>query len=158
LDLDLHKSTNGGTSFTTLSSPHADWHDLIITGTRFIAGNDGGFFKSKNSGSSWTHAVTLPITQAYALGIDPLQPLRRFMGSQDNGIVRTTTGGSTSWSNVLDSDGFRVAVDYTNSNYVYTETQYGYIFRSTNGGGNGSFILMTNGIDTTERTNWNSPL
>ncbi len=157
LDSGLFRSTNGGTSFTRVaSSEHPDWHDLIITGTRLIAGNDAGFYRSKNGGSSWFHAVTLPITQIYGLGIDRLQPNRRFAGSQDNGVLRTTTGGVSNWQGVLDSDGFQCVVDYTNSNYVYAEYQYGSIFRSTNGGS--GFTIATTGIPGTERANWNSPL
>jgi photosystem II stability/assembly factor-like uncharacterized protein len=153
----LFKSTNGGASFTVIGSAiHPDFHDLIIDGRNLLVGNDAGFFRSRNNGSSWTHAATLPITQVYDLGIDHLQPQRRFLGSQDNGILRTQTGGQSDWQIVLSGDGLQCEVDYSDSNTIFGERQYGNLFRSTNGGS--SFSPATTGIDSSERRNWNAPI
>src|SRR6185295_1212744 len=134
-----------------------DWHALILaTSTRMLAGDDAGFFSSTNGGSSWIHAATLPITQLYDLGIDRLAPLHRFAGAQDNGMLRTITGGLSDWSDRLGGDGLQVEVDPTNSNVVYAETQYGAIEKSTNGGS--TFAGATSGISFSDRTNWNTPI
>lgn len=159
LDVRLLKSTNGGQSFTPIAgSVHVDWHDLVLlssTGT-FYGGTDGGFYRSLDGGASWTHSVTLPITQFYDLGIDRGRPERRFAGAQDNGMLRTTTGGLDDWSDRTGGDGLQVEVDPTDGNKVYAETQFGAIQRSTNGGD--TFTPATNGIDPNDRTNWNTPI
>jgi photosystem II stability/assembly factor-like uncharacterized protein len=158
LDVSLLKSTDGGVTFNAIAtSVHPDWHALILaTSSRMLVGNDAGFFSSVNGGSSWTHAATLPVTQLYDLGIDRLQPTHRFAGAQDNGMLRTITGGLSDWSDRLGGDGLQVEVDPTNSNVVYAETQYGAIQKSTNGGS--TFTGATNGISFSDRTNWNTPI
>ncbi|HMC83460.1 MAG TPA: hypothetical protein VKL61_09535, partial [Candidatus Polarisedimenticolia bacterium] len=157
LDSYLWKSNDGGANFTIIGAGlHLDWHDLIIVGRRMMAGNDAGFFESKNRGSSWSHNETLPITQIYDLGIDRLQPQRRFAGAQDNGTLRTQSGGTSDWQGVLYGDGLQCEVDYADSNVVYAEYQYGAIHRSTDGGN--TLTSATAGIDPTERTNWNTPI
>jgi photosystem II stability/assembly factor-like uncharacterized protein len=157
LDWHLFRSRDGGASFSEIArSVHVDWHDLVIVGQTLLAGNDAGFFRSDNGGSGWKHAETLPITQIYDLGIDRLQPGRRFAGSQDNGTLRTETGGSSDWQVVLRGDGLQCEVDHGDPNLVYAERQYGQIFRSTNGGN--SFSWAAEGIDLTERRNWNMPI
>ena len=157
LDSNLLKSTNGGASFSIIAANvHPDWHDLIITARGFLAGNDAGFFRSRNGGSSWDHAVTLPITQLYDLGIDRLLPQQRFGGSQDTGTLRTKTGDPSGWQTILGGDGLQCEVDYTNSSILYVENQYGQIYRSTNGGN--SFVRAMIGLDPNERRNWNTPI
>ena len=128
----------------------------MITSSGILGGNDAGFYRSRNGGSSWDHAVTLPITQFYDLGIDRLQPLHRFGGSQDTGTLRTKTGDPTGWQNILGGDGLQCEVDYTNSAILYAENQYGSIYRSTNGGN--SFVRAMIGLDADERRNWNTPI
>lgn len=157
LDVFLLKSTDGGASFGIIAAnAHPDWHDLIVEANRLLAGNDAGFFRSRNGGSSWEQATTLPITQFYDLAIDRLQPSRRFGGTQDNGTVRTKTGDPSEWQNILGGDGLHCEVDYTNSSIVYAESQYGHIYRSTNGGN--SFVRTMIGLDANERRNWSVPI
>jgi hypothetical protein len=157
LDVSLLKSSDGGVSWTAIGSVHPDWHAMIlVSSTKLLAGDDAGFFSSTNGGTSWTHASTLPITQLYDLGIDRVQPLHRFAGAQDNGMLRTTTGGLSDWSDRLGGDGLQVEVDPTNSNIVYAETQYGAIEKSTNAGN--TFTFATTGISSSDRTNWNTPI
>ena len=160
LDVNLLVSTNGGVNWGVSpgsGSVHADVHDMVVETTgRQLLGTDGGFYKSTNSGSSWTHAGNLPITQFYDLGIDRLNPNRRIAGAQDNNVVRTTTGGLDDWVAVIGGDGLQTEIDYTNSNKVYGESQYGAIERSTDGGS--TFVSATNGISSADRTNWNTPI
>jgi hypothetical protein len=157
LDQNLWKSTDGGASFTILGvTLHPDWHDLILQGRRMLAGNDAGFFQSKNRGSSWSHDQTLPITQIYDLGVDRLLSRLRLAGAQDTGTLLTPTGGTSDWQEVLSGDGLQCEVDYADSNVLYAEYQYGAIHRSTDGGATLSPAVA--GIDPTERTNWNTPL
>ncbi len=158
LDVNLLVSTNGGTNWTfTATSVHSDVHDMIVESTgRQLLGTDGGFYKSTDTGGTWTHVGNLPITQFYDMGIDRLNPARRFAGAQDNNVVRTTTGGLDDWQSVIGGDGLQVEVDPTNSNKVYGESQYGAIARSVDGGA--TFSSATTGINAADRTNWNTPI
>ena len=57
LNLKMWKSTDGGRTFTEITTPHGDNHDLWIDPNnpqRMIEGNDGGACVSFNGGDSWT--------------------------------------------------------------------------------------------------------
>ena len=158
LDVRLLRSTNGGRTLgQAQGTAHLDWHDLIIDGSRrWLGATDGGLYVSVDDGSTWTHAGNLPITQFYDLGIDTLDPRRRFGGSQDNGTLRTLTAGLSDWQEVLSDDGLQCEVDPTSSSRVYASKQAGGLHRSTDGGA--TFTLALGGIDASERVNWNAPL
>jgi photosystem II stability/assembly factor-like uncharacterized protein len=157
LDVRILKSTNGGTSFTPIATHvHPDWHDLVISGRTLLGANDAGFCRSRNGGSSWEQATTLPITQFYDLAIPAIGPPQIFGGSQDNGTVHTPTGGLSDWAMILDGDGLQCEVDSADPSKVYAEYQYGDIQRSIDGGG--TFAPATAGIDQGERTNWSTPI
>jgi hypothetical protein len=57
-----------------------------------------------------------------------------FGGSQDNGTLRGTTAGGSSWNEILSGDGGSVAVDPTNTNVLFAENTGLSIQKSTNGG------------------------
>jgi photosystem II stability/assembly factor-like uncharacterized protein len=157
LDLRLLKSTDGGSTFTPIAAHvHVDWHDLVVSGRVIVGANDGGFCRSRNNGSSWDLATTLPITQFYDLAIARPDPRVVIGGTQDNGTIRTLTGGPSDWSTLLEGDGFQCGVEGATSALVYAERQYGDIMRSTDGGG--IFMTATTGIDPGERCNWNTPI
>jgi photosystem II stability/assembly factor-like uncharacterized protein len=164
-DIDIYKTVNGGTSWTMLTdsysggfdAQHPDMHTLWINPANtslMVNGNDGGVFKSTNSGANWIKSYDLPLSQTYASTIDYLLPHRKITGTQDNGTVATMNGLPFDWDMIYGGDGFFCLVDYTNSNIIYAESQNGGIGRSTNGGN--SFSGITNGLDRT-RTNWSSP-
>ena len=155
----IGKSTNGGASWTVQNTSHADNHAMVFHPTNpniLCIGNDGGFCASTNGGSSWFRQTNqdLPISQFYAGCIDELNPNASMGGMQDNGTPRTQTGGLSNWTSVNGGDGFYTAIDYTNSNYQYAESQYGAIVRTTNNwssssGGSSGF---------TGRKNWSTPI
>ncbi len=159
MGLDVYKTTNGGQSwFYSSGSMHVDQHGLYIHPQNpnfIVAGNDGGIYVSQNGGSSYTKSPNLPITQFYTCEIDYQFPQRLYGGTQDNGTNRTLTGGLNDWQNIYGGDGFYVLVDPSNNNYVYAESQYGGLGRSTNGGI--SFTYALNGV-AGNRNNWSSPL
>ncbi len=158
--LDLHRSKNGGTSFSNVSDiMHVDQHAIYIhpMNTDFVvAGNDGGVYISENGGSVWIKQNTLPITQFYTCEIDYTNPEQLYGGTQDNGTVRTLGGTSDDWHRISGGDGFRVLVDPNDNKYIYAESQRGVIFRSVDGGQ--SFLSARNGIASSDRKNWNAPL
>ncbi len=160
IGFDLYKTNNGGNSWSNISGwdVHVDQHDLNAhpTNNNFVVlANDGGVYLSQNGGNSFTHLQNLPITQFYTCEIDFQHPERLYGGAQDNGTNRTMTGGLSDWASIYGGDGFYVLVDPENNQYVYAESQYGGLARSTNGGN--SFSYATNGIGS-DRFNWMSPL
>ncbi len=155
-----HKSTNGGNSWGSIfSGAHVDQHALAFhpqNNEIVILGNDGGAYMSQNGGNNYTKLNGLPITQFYTCEIDYSVPERLYGGTQDNGTNRTLTGNTNDWENIYGGDGFRSLVDPVDNNYVYAESQYGNLGRSTNGGN--SFTSATNGIASGDRNNWNTPV
>lgn len=163
-DIDIFKSTNGGSSwqnitysyYGTFDEQHPDQHALWINPSNpnaLIVGNDGGIFTTTVGANPWTKSYDLPIAQFYASEIDYLQPQIKLGGTQDNGTLKSD-GTINNWDFIYGGDGFHTKVDYTNSNIIYAESQFGGIGRSTNGGQN--FNYIANGIDFT-RTNWSTP-
>jgi len=159
IGFELAKSTNSGSSWSTLPGMHVDHHALDFSRTNssfMLAGNDGGAYFSNNGGNSWTKFLNLSLTQFYNIEVDYSQPERLYGGTQDNNTIRTLTGGLSDWSSIIGGDGFHVNVDPNDNSYVYGESQYGNLRRSTNGGS--SFQNGTNGISGSDRTNWNTPV
>ncbi len=156
---DIAKSTNSGSSWNTLNGMHVDHHALDFSRTNssfMLAGNDGGAYISNNGGNSWTHFENLPITQFYNIEVDYQHPERLYGGTQDNNTIRTLTGSANDWNSIIGGDGFHVNVDPIDNSFVYAESQYGNLRRSTNGGS--SFQNGTNGISGSDRVNWNTPV
>jgi len=160
IGFDMYKTTNGGNTWSNISgwSVHVDQHALNShpeNNSFVVLGNDGGVYISQNGGISFLHLENLPITQFYTCEIDYQNPERLYGGTQDNGTNRTMTGGLSDWSSIYGGDGFYVLVNPENNQYVYAESQYGGLGRSTNGGN--SFSSGLNGI-ASDRFNWMSPL
>ncbi len=159
-DVNMWRSTDGGVHWNDITGlMHVDQHAWVQAANNpslIYCGNDGGVFKSTNSGSSWTKIYDLPITQFYAMTIDGQTPVRLYGGTQDNSTPRTLDGNPNNWDVLFGGDGFYAAVDYTNSNTVYAEAQYGYLGRSTDLGN--SWTIILNGIDGSERVNWCAPV
>jgi photosystem II stability/assembly factor-like uncharacterized protein len=154
--LNMERSINGGSSFSSVSASHVDQHAVAFaqSNTNFIViGNDGGIDFSTNGGASWSASNTLPVTQFYAGEIDNNNPNTILGGTQDNGTIRTT-GSPGAWSEIYGGDGFYCLVDYTTSQRVYASSQNGGLGRSTNGGA--SFQGGTSGLDLAY-TNWMTP-
>jgi photosystem II stability/assembly factor-like uncharacterized protein len=155
----IAKTANGGTSWTTQSTSHADNHAMAFhpaDGLRMYIGNDGGFCRTTNGGTNWTRQTDqdLFISQFYAGWISHTNPNNRMGGMQDNGTPRTTTGGTSNWTSINGGDGFYCIIDYTDGNYQYAESQYGAIRRTTNNWSSSS--SGTSGF--TGRTNWSTPI
>jgi photosystem II stability/assembly factor-like uncharacterized protein len=163
--IDMFRTTNNGSSWTNLTNAysgsfdqqHPDQHAFWINPINpqhIINGNDGGIFISTNAGTNWSKRYDLPITQYYAGCIDFLNPAKKYGGTQDNGSHGSINAGPAGWEVLYGGDGFHCAVDYTNSNVIYMESQNGGLGRSDDGGN--SFDDITNGLDLA-RTNWSSP-
>jgi photosystem II stability/assembly factor-like uncharacterized protein len=160
LGVPFYRSQNGGSSWSQVGSGnHVDHHAMIFDPndhTRIFEGNDGGIYRSTNSGTSWTKLYDQPTNQFYAIGIDYLNPNRLYGGTQDNGTLRTPTGGTSDWEHILGGDGFYSIVDPTDSDIIYAEYQYGYLYKSVDDAY--SWDYVKDGIDDGDRTNWMTPV
>jgi len=156
----MGKSTDGGNSWSTITSGvHVDQHAIAYNtqiANEVLLGNDGGLYRSVNSGSSYTKINNLPITQFYRFTVDEQNDSKRYGGSQDNSTIRTTTGSNNDWQTIYGGDGFQPLVDPTNTNTIYALYQNGNLGRSLNNGS--SFSTILNGISSSDRNNWDTPI
>lgn len=86
-NLQMWKSTDGGSSFTEIMTPHGDNHDLWIdpvNPNRMVQGNDGGACVSFNGGTTWSSIYNQPTAQFYRIDTDSRYPYRVFGTQQDN--------------------------------------------------------------------------
>lgn len=163
LGVDLQFTTDGGNSWTQLAGYfnndmiHVDHHAMYINPStgRVLEGNDGGLYFSDDYGYFWNKINNLPLTQFYDIEVDNLNPAKIYGGTQDNNSIRTLTGNLNDWEPILGGDGFYSLVDYTNSNIVYAEYQYGCLNKSTNGG---SYMYPIHYDWSTDRVNWSAPV
>lgn len=153
------RSTNGGNSWMEMDdwNFHVDHHAMYLDENinLYVEGNDGGLYTSTDFGNSWEKINNLPITQFYAIEVDYLNPERIYGGTQDNNTIRTYSGDIDDWEALLGGDGFYTLVNYTNSDIIYAEYQWGNLYRSTDGGNSFNYIAWSMNGD---RTNWSSPL
>ncbi|MDQ3819961.1 MAG: glycosyl hydrolase, partial [Acidobacteriota bacterium] len=91
LNTGFYKSGDGGKSFTSISVPHGDNHDLWIApndAARMIESNDGGANVSFNGGKSWSRQDQQPTAQFYRVAVDEDFPYHIYGAQQDNSTVR----------------------------------------------------------------------
>jgi photosystem II stability/assembly factor-like uncharacterized protein len=136
------KSLDGGRTFATLddagghNSPgHVDQHALWIdpkNPKHLIIGNDGGLNISWDQGKTWDFVNTMATALAYWVSADMRRPYYVYIGLQDNGSwggPSATRSGegivNSDWFGIGGGDGFQTAVDPTDYNIVYTESQDG---------------------------------
>ncbi len=164
LDVAIMGSFDGGQTwpifYVRYPGLHVDHHALALdpaNAQRLINGNDGGISISQDAGKNWTKVNALPVTQFYHIAMDQTNPARLYGGTQDNGTVRTLTGNLNDWGTILDGwDGLYVLVDPKNPNIIYTESQFGGLVKSIDGGN--SFSSALAGINLGEPKNWSTPV
>jgi photosystem II stability/assembly factor-like uncharacterized protein len=91
LNVDFHHSKDGGSTFSTIDTPHSDNHDLWIDPAdpqRMIEANDGGANVSYDGGSTWSVQSNQSTAQFYRVSTDNAFPYRLLGGQQDNTAVR----------------------------------------------------------------------
>ena len=165
-EVDFFVTTDGGVNWTNITNSysgsfdqqhpdmHALWIDPLNT-SHLICGNDGGVYESTN-GTVWAKKYNLPISQFYASAIDYQLPSRLYGGLQDNGCVGTKTGALSEYLYMNGGDGFVCQVDYTNSNIIYMESQFGGLVKSIDGGAT-NMQFTTGFAEAGVRTNWCTP-
>ena len=162
LGVDLWHTTDNGTTWTMVGPPwytyelHADKHCLRFLGPNsMIVTTDGGISKSTDGGSNWHYIANLPNTQFYHVSFDPNNSGNYYGGAQDNGTAGGNASNLVGWQRYYGGDGFQQRFVPGNSQLWYSETQYGAIVYTTNGGA--SFNDATSGINGSENHNWDMP-
>ena len=141
LNYQAWKSIDGGRTFTQVTTPHGDNHDLWIDPAnprRMIEGNDGGACVSFNGGDSWSTIYNQPTAQFYHVTTDNQTPYRVYGTQQDNSAISVpsrTNKGAIPWEDcyaVGTSESGYITVHPEDSNVVIS----GAIGSSPGGGGN----------------------
>ncbi|PTX45124.1 photosystem II stability/assembly factor-like uncharacterized protein [Christiangramia gaetbulicola] len=138
LNVDYHKSTDGGKFFTSDKAPHGDHHDLWIApenSQRMIMGDDGGAQVTYDGGETWSTYHNQPTSQFYRVTTDNAFPYRIYAAQQDNSTVRIrhrTESGSideSAWESTAGGESAHIAVDPENSDIVYGGSYDGFLTR-----------------------------
>jgi len=165
-------TVDAGKTWTSLSTSnrhvddHAIWIDPHNT-EHFLIGGDGGVYESFDGGLTYQYKSNLPVTQFYRVFVDNEEPFYNvYGGTQDNNTLggpsmnKSSAGVSNEdWKAIKGGDGFWAAVDPTDPNIVYCESQYGNVSRYDRLSGEGIGIKPRPRKDeATYKWNWNAPL
>ena len=128
LDFKMWKSTDGGSNFTEIVTPHGDNHDLWIdpkNTQRMIEGNDGGACVSFNGGRSWTTIYNQSTSQFYRMDVDNQFPYHVYATQQDNSSICVPSAseqGAITWTRCYapgTGESGDIAVHPSDPNIVY---------------------------------------
>ena len=146
--INLHRSTNGGTSWNQISKwsnnpgmfgqpyslVHADQHAITYkpgNSNTVIFGNDGGVYYTNSVSTAASSDVIAGrksgynVTQYYACAINPSASSDNFIaGSQDNGTQEYNTAGMNSTTEKTGGDGAFCFIDQNESNIKITSYVY----------------------------------
>jgi photosystem II stability/assembly factor-like uncharacterized protein len=156
----LAESRDGGLTWVTSQTPHADQHGLEwdpFTPGKVYLGNDGGFYWSNENGAArglWAKTPHLAVTQFYAMDVSVQDGARVNAGSQDNGSLKSWGADNTvngDWFNFVGGDGMMNRIDPTNDRKYYGCSQNGGCRGFVDGVG---FTMTIPGA----RKNWVAPL
>lgn len=85
-----HRSEDGGKTWISMRSPHADNHDMWINPNNpnlFIQSNDGGANVTHNGGETWSTQFNQATAELYQVEVDDQYPYWLYAGQQDNGTT-----------------------------------------------------------------------
>ena len=181
-EIDIYKSTNGGSTFTKVSDwsgwnlsntaigtttegsskyVHADNHRIYMSGSTVFSCTDGGLFKSTNGGSTWLSLNGgLQTAQIYPnISVSKTDPNYMLLGLQDNGTF--VYRGVPGCKRVIGADGFSTAIDPTNDNIGFAEFYFLNLKKSTDKGNTFNTTSYTNNYNSftipNENACFNSP-
>ncbi|MEW6735928.1 MAG: glycosyl hydrolase [Acidobacteriota bacterium] len=173
LNVEFHRSNDGGRTFTNIPVPHGDNHDLWIAPNdpqRMIESNDGGAQVSVNGGKTWTEQDQ-PTAQIYRVAVDNDFPYNIYGAQQDNSTLkipsRTTSFGITRnhWYPVGGGESGWIAPHPKDSNIIFAGSYGGYLTRYDHRTGQTREVTVwpENPIgqaaaDQKYRFQWNAPL
>ncbi len=174
LNVRYHKSKDGGKTFSSLSTPHSDHHDLWIAPEdpkRMVVADDGGAQVTYDGGETWSTYHNQPTGQFYRVTTDNHFPFRIYAAQQDNSTVRIlnrTSGGSIGerdWESTAGCECGHIAIDPNNNDIVYGGCYDGFLERKDHKNDQSRTISvwpdnpMGHGAESMKyRFQWNFPL
>ena len=142
MNVNYHKSTDGGRRFKSSNAPHGDHHDLWIApedNQRMIIADDGGAQVSFDGGENWSTYGNQPTAQFYRVTTDNSFPYRIYAAQQNNSTVsikHRTSGfsiGERDWEPTAGGESAHIAVDPQNNDIVYGGSYGGFLTRVDHG-------------------------
>jgi hypothetical protein len=143
----IYRSTNGGTSWTSLApsgGTHSDQHAIAFdpaAAHSFYLGNDGGLYRFDAGSLTWAPlSATIGVAQAQSVGPHPTNSNVAIAGFQDNGtaLYNATQPPASSWTEVDNLDGGFALFDAVNPLFAYhtfaTTSAGAWVSRSADGG------------------------
>jgi len=174
VNVNYHRSNDGGKTFETFNAPHGDHHDMWIDpldNQRMIMADDGGGQISVDGGASWSTLYNQPTAQFYRVTTDNHFPFRILGAQQDNSTVRIlhrTSGNAidqSHWESTAGGESAHLAPDPDDPNIVYGGTYKGYMMREDHHTGQTRstnvwpYNPAGSGVEVMKyRFNWNFPL
>ncbi len=138
LNVNYHKSKDGGNTFKSYNSPHGDHHDLWIAPedpNRMVIADDGGAQVSFDGGKNWSTYLNQPTAQFYRVTTDNHFPYRIYAAQQDNSTIRIShrTNGSSiqerDWEPTAGGESAHIAPDPDDPEIVYGGSYDGFLTR-----------------------------
>lgn len=175
VNVQFHRSKDGGRTFTTIRTPHGDNHDLWIDPAdplRMIEANDGGANVSTDGGRTWTSQDNQPTAQMYRVSTDNAFPYRLLGGQQDNTALRIRTASpgnpgitARDFEATAGGESGYVVADPRNPDIVYGGSYGGLLVRLNHDTGEARDVnvwpddpMGAGAADLTYRFQWNQPI
>jgi len=138
--INVWRSTDSGHSWINKTMPysgsgnphnvaviHTDYHDIVFDpdSTNVVfACNDGGLYKSEDSGISWTNLTYgIAIGEMYRVSVSQTDSTVSLVGLRDNGALKLSANGE--WSVAHIYDGADCLIDYTDTNNMFVSIASG---------------------------------
>jgi photosystem II stability/assembly factor-like uncharacterized protein len=99
-ELGIHKSTDGGKTFTAIRVPHGDNHGVWFNPDNphiMLQCNDGGATITQDGGRSWSSILNQPTAELYMVSVDEQFPYRLYAPQQDNSTIVVPAVPPVSW-------------------------------------------------------------
>ena len=138
LNVQFHRSNDGGRTFSSIRTPHGDHHDMWIDpddNDRFVVGDDGGAQVTYNSGVNFSTYLNQPTAQFYRVTTDNHFPYRIYGAQQDNSTVRIASRGNRGsigerdWEATAGGESGHIAVHPDDPEIVYGGSYGGFLGR-----------------------------
>jgi len=168
------RSIDGGKTFSSIITPHGDYHALWIdprNPSRMIVGNDGGATISIDDGKAWTTEDNQPTGQFYRIATNNRFNYRLYGSQQDRGTVAIASRsdsvfiGPTEWYSVGGGESGFVMPSPLDPDVVYAGSLYSAFTRFDKKAGQSKDIspwpvneLNLAAKDTKYRFGWTAPM